>query len=707
MKAHFDWQTEESSPQGDAEFTGNFSASRRTIGCLTFTIILIVIIISAFIWLVNDTQSNAVASVKEDVLLAFELRQQAAGVGDGELFSALLSSKDTAWKRDQERLFASNLINDRIAIGLTANSPTQDHFTLDLSPDLQQAELSFVQEYRIVEVLSSDQEIELLRSLTFHLEDGRWKYAPPDLAFWGPWKEEEGEFISIAYPARDTEFAAPLVDLIDSHLKDLCAKVREENQFGKVFCQGNKPWRIRLHTEEETLLNLADASKVGSSQFDFELPTPTIVGVPLNEKDLEVYLELYTKSILQRMESALLTTAPFPDQHIYALCFQHPLSGQHLYRFDWRLRSWQSVLPQKKFQYLSALPDDSAIMMAEDDTITMIYGNTVGDSTDQNVIWEGNAHSLNLKILLGWIETVDTPYFLLMALPSADNLPDYSALDVLSCNSQSCLAKDLPGFPIPSVLSDASLFVDGSIIVLDPGGGEGMQSLGDGFSPFWINGQTFGYVRFQGDVKSGITTQVVLGDLVTRELRTVVDGFDLSSKTPSSQADGLYIHDVIPNPADSNHLLISSTGIREYSGNYFIFSLDISKNLSEAAQNGLKLEVTRKSSLAGVPGLLSPTGFPTFLPSQNGRWLAITELNSLDRENWTVLIHDLHTGISSEVVKNVLALPGTFPIMDWSRDGEWLMIADREYLHLIAPGNDYEEFIAHDFDACSTVVWAE
>ena len=178
MKAHFDWQTEESSPQGDAEFTANISSSRRTLGCLTFTIILACIIISAFIWQLNDTQSDAVASVKEDVLLAFELRQQAAGVGDGELFSALLSSKDTTWKRDQERLFASNLINDRISLGLAANSPTMDHYTLDLSPDLQQADLSYVQGYRALEVLGSDPEIKLVRYLTFHLEDGRWKYAP-------------------------------------------------------------------------------------------------------------------------------------------------------------------------------------------------------------------------------------------------------------------------------------------------------------------------------------------------------------------------------------------------------------------------------------------------------------------------------------------------------------------------------------------------
>jgi hypothetical protein len=707
MKAHFDWQTEESSLQGDAEFTANIPSSRRTLGCLTFTIILAVIIISAFIWLVNDTQSNAVASVKEDVLLAFELRQQAAGVGDGELFSALLSSKDIAWKRDQERLFASNLINDRITLGLTANSPTMDHYSLDLSSDLQQAELSFVQEYRTGEVFGSDPEIKLLRTLTFDLEDGRWKYAPPDPPFWGPWKEEEGKFISITYPERDSEFAAPLVNLIDGHLKGLCTNVREENQFGRVFCQGNERWRIRLRTDEEALLNLAESSKVGSSEFDFDLPTPTIVGVPLNEKDLGVYFKLYTKSILQRMESALLTTAPFPDQHIYALCFQHPLSGQHLYQFDWRLRSWQSLLPQRPFQYLSAMPDDSVIMLAEDDTFTLIDGNMDADLADHKAIWEGNAHSLNLKLLLGWVETSDAPYFLLMTLPSSDNLPDYSGLDVLSCNVWSCLAEDLPGFPIPSLLSDASLFVDGSTILLDPGDGEEMHPLGDGFSPFWIDGETFGFVRFRGDMESGITTQVVLGELADRELHSVVDGFDLSTKTSSSQGDGLYIHDVIPNPADSNQLLISSTGIRENSGNYFIFSLDISDNLAEAARTGLRLEVTRKSSLAGVPGLLSPTGFPTFLPSENGRWLAITELNSLDRETWTVLIHDLHSGITSEVGKNVLALPGTFPIMDWSRDGQWLMIANREYLHFIAPGNGYEEFIAHDFDACSTVVWAE
>jgi hypothetical protein len=33
------------------------------------------------------------------------------------------------------------------------------------------------------------------------------------------------------------------------------------------------------------------------------------------------------------------------------------------------------------------------------------------------------------------------------------------------------------------------------------------------------------------------------------------------------------------------------------------------------------------------------------------------------------------------------------------------LVADRQFLHLIAPARELQEIIAHDFDACSHVVW--
>ena len=85
----------------------------------------------------------------------------------------------------------------------------------------------------------------------------------------------------------------------------------------------------------------------------------------------------------------------------------------------------------------------------------------------------------------------------------------------------------------------------------------------------------------------------------------------------------------------------------------------------------------------------------------------MTELNSQDRGTWAILIHDLQSGTTSEVSNNVPAMPGNFPLLDWSGDGQWLLIGDRDFLHLIAPGHAYEELIAHDFDACSHIVWAD
>jgi hypothetical protein len=85
----------------------------------------------------------------------------------------------------------------------------------------------------------------------------------------------------------------------------------------------------------------------------------------------------------------------------------------------------------------------------------------------------------------------------------------------------------------------------------------------------------------------------------------------------------------------------------------------------------------------------------------------MTELKGQGSETWTVLVHDLQTGISSEVSDSVPAMPGNFPLLDWSNNGQWLLIADRNYLHLIAPEYEYQELVAHDFDACSHIVWAD
>lgn len=685
----------------------NGPRSRRKLGCLTMTLVVSAVVFSSFAWLLSHRQSEAIAHVREDVLLAFELQQQAATNDDKELFSAMLSSSDLAWKRNQERLLASSLFDDRSSIGLVGDPLSRTQKSLDLSPDLQRAELTYAQAYKAMGSSMDILDIELLHTLVYRLEDGRWLNAPRDPSFWGAWNEIDGQLSSITYPERDVELVRELAKRIDAHLKGLCSDLEEENEYGLAYCAGNAPWRIRLSTDVESLLSLAETPAARSSEFDYELPAPSIIGIPQNETDFESYLEIYLRPLLNRMEAALLSTAPSPNQNIYALCFDHPLSGRHLYLYDWRLRFWRPILAVQTFNHMSALPDDSAIMLADDNTLTVVSARSGSDSTAHAAVWQGEMPSLDAQSLVGWVETADAPYHVIQHSASNSSLSGYSALDLRECDATSCEITKLPGFPVSSHTSDASLYLSGSDIVVVSEPGEVAKAVGRGFSPFWVDDNTFGFVRFAGDMDSGITTQVVLGDLDESELQELFDGADLARAAAIPWENGLFVNEIVPNPVDPNLLLVSSTGIGDYSGRYYIFSADISDRLNQPMRPELELEIARSGTQGGVPGLFTPTGSPPFLVSPDGRWLAMTELKGQGSETWTILVHDLQTGISSEVSDSVPAMPGNFPLLDWSNNGRWLLVADRNYLHLIAPEYEYQEFVAHDFDACSHIVWAD
>lgn len=707
MKTKFDWQTEENSELEQEELAEIKPPSRRRLGCLVMMLAVSAVFISSFVWLINRRQSEALTNVSENVLLAFELQQQAAGNDDKELFSATLSSSDPAWKHDQEQLLAESLFDGRSNMGLVGDPESGIQTTIDLSPDLNKAEVTYAQVYTSVASLTETANLELLHTLVYRLEDGRWLNAPRDLSYWGPWDEINGALFSITYPQRDAELAKKLAEKIDDDLTGLCAGLEEQNDYGLAYCEGYAPWQIRLSTNVESLLDFAETSIAHSSEFDYELPAPSVVGIPRNENEYETYLEIYSRPLLHKMEVALSSTAPYPKQDIYALCFDHPLSGRHLYRFDRRKRSWRPILPAQEFNHLSAFPDDSAIMLVDDNALTVVNVKGHSDSTGHAQIWQGNLSTPDAPSLVGWIESADALYHLVQHSASDTGLPAYSALNLRDCGVETCVPTDLPGFPVPSRSSDASLYLMGSEIVIGYGQNEETQSVGRGFSPFWVDKNSFGFVRFTSDTGAGITTQVVLGERDNADLQVLFDGNDLAREAAIPWESVLYVNEVISNPANPDLLLISSTGIRDYSGNYYVFSANVSERRNQPLQPALKLEMARTGTLGGVPGLLSPTGPPSFLVSADGRWLAMTELNSQDRETWTIVVHDLKRGTTSPVSNSVPAMPGNFPLLDWSNDGQWLLVADRSTIHLVAPEHEHQEVVTHDFDACSHIVWAD
>ncbi len=702
MKTRFDWQADDQSALFEKGRDAEGRSAGKRPGCLVSILTVTAVVVILFAWQFIRRQSKAIASVKEDVVLAFKLQQRAAENGDGELFSSLLSSDDLAWKRDQGRLLEAGLINERAPLNLIGIPHTGTYSSIDLSPNLQQAKLIYGQEYEVSEGAANARELALLNTIFYRMEDGRWKQTAAGRSYWGPTEKREGIFTDISFPRRDAGLAQVLFTRLERHLEQICSEIGDSQNYGSSFCAGTDPLRINLSTEDNSLLKIAVTPVAATSDFDYELPAPSIIGVPQEDGDIDVYLELYERPIIQHMQRLMSSAMPYPNQDIYALCFKHPLNGRHLYRFDWQRRSWYPLLSTHTFKHLSTLPDHSAIMLAGDGIVTVIDISRNLPNAEPVEIRQWNLPEVSSQSLAGWIRSKKTPFHLVQHAAVGGEPPAYSALDLRECDASGCLLEALPGFPIPAAMGDASLYQIGSEIVLESDALDHRINFGAGFTPFWLDDEVFGFVRFAGDRDTGINTEVVLGRIDGDGLKRLFDGSDLAREAGIQFGSVLFVNEVAPNPADSGQLVVSSTGIRDYAGQYYLFSVKVSDPTVEPE---ITLEVARSGSQGGVPGLMTPTGPPLFLFSPDGRWLAITELKSGEKETWTVLAHDLETGTSSQISDSVPAMPGNYPLLDWSSDGQWLLVADRQFLHLISPARELQEIVAHDFDACSHVVW--
>ncbi len=697
MKARFEWQTDEDDPLDQSDDTQAAASPRKKLGCTAAIILVSVVTIFLLTWSIKRRQSNTLGKIREEIILAFELQQTALMKNDSELFRLTLSSSDTLWRQEQKRLFDEGLFYGGLADGAEP--------LLTLSPDLRTAELTYTRSYPSEVGVTGFSDIELLHTATYRLEEKRWLQSAPEASFWGAWQDLDGSLITITTPERDVELAKRLLMELDFAIRSMCAGVEAENIYGVALCEEQLPLRVLLNNDVKTLYTLTGEPVTPDDEYDYELPAPTLVGLPIDEKDYETYFKVYTRPLLHRLEMILQASAPFPSQNIYALCFNHPLEGRHLYRYDRRLNAWEAVMPQKTFRYMSVFPDDSAVMLFDGTTVNVLNSRNDAQFQSPGGIWQRGLPADTSQNLIGWISGV-APYHLAKQTSADGGTSSYSVLDLTECDRNDCYFTDLPGFPNWERSSGISLYQIGSNIYLGTRNGETIRQVGRGFNPFWMDDSTFGYVRFTGERDYGISSELVLGNPDNEDIRILFDGDDLARAAGISEEHVLFINDVVYDPSIPNSLLLSATGIREHSGYYFIFVADLT-GWQNNIQPNLKLAVRRHAAQGSVPGLLTPTGLPPFLVSSSGRWLVMTELHGQDQESWTILIHDLQSGESVELNDSVPAMPGNYPLLDWSEDGQWLLVADRGFLHLIAPQYDYQESIAHSFDACSHIAWAD
>ena len=74
-------------------------------------------------------------------------------------------------------------------------------------------------------------------------------------------------------------------------------------------------------------------------------------------------------------------------------------------------------------------------------------------------------------------------------------------------------------------------------------------------------------------------------------------------------------------------------------------------------------------------------------------------------DSWTVFNLDLEIGGIKTMQIGYPLSTFIHPFMDWSGDGQWLIIVENNFLRMTAPEYDYDRLILHELQACSHVAW--
>src|SRR5690606_618783 len=322
MSAKFDWETdeEERRPQESlwddpTASAGPPPAARRWNWRPAALVLVLALMAGAVIWWRVDRRIDAnLQAITTDVVAGHNLVQRAVADGDEEVFRSALSGRMPDWTAGEVELFAEQLFYDRHPFGL---SPTEgslpiilsepDDETLDeksiyaveLSPDLNEAVVIVEHPYRVE---TSGETVLLRQTSLFRRGDSRWLLSPPLDEFWGDWVTSEGNHLSLIYPQRDEEIASRLAADLDAEIGRMCATLED------IDCSADLYLTVRLQTDPTSLsamsIPLGPLQEAREQEDILELPTPTLVGLPVQEDEAQReagYAALrdgYTRNIL-------------------------------------------------------------------------------------------------------------------------------------------------------------------------------------------------------------------------------------------------------------------------------------------------------------------------------------------------------------------------------------------------------------------------
>jgi len=709
---------------------------------------------AAALVIVSQRAETALAPIRRAVLGSYQQLQYALAESDEKVFDLLLSRASSPDRQNLKTLFTNKAFIDRSALGLRADTGSPQAVEVNLSPDLTEAEVVVDQAYATERGVGITETARLRQTLVFRLDAQRqeWLLGAPGADFWGKSISTEGRFLTLTYPERDASIGSRLARDLDELLGRLCREA------SAGACAPDTPLHMRLDTRLNSLAlalnpDIAAARTISSGQL--LLPAPTLVGMPIDEAGYQALLRYYGRALVRQVVLAgfdrtsdlrvagliqteierqmnrlgllawpdaaainkpIPSTLPAPDQDVALYCIEDAQFGGALLRYSPRTQQWTKEVALSPIVTLLALPGGDGLLMQELPPIGEGRAQDLGQAQDlplpRIVLWRDGRlvtayAGASQTIVLPWPLTFDPSGR--RAILFADQ--DFSGMALLHldrCSANGCDTTPLAGYPAWSP--------DGAQLVLQDWNVESPRLLrGDGdaqtlveiptegnifaFPPFWIDAETYGYVRntyTQSSLSGPLdrTFEVVTASTRDDEPHTLATAEELlaalpEDKRPSTLTIGF---PTIAAPGDSGIVLIfalayeSRIGVAQPSyGVIFVYDWR-----SREVRSFIRLD----QNIAGLPAA-----------SPNGRWLAQNTWDGASAHTWLIL-YNLTQGKSqtfnlSPGSQSLLA----GPMYDWSSDGRWLQVLDNGVLHLIAPDYEYEHIVIPASPGCAFAAW--
>lgn len=339
MANNFEWEAEDGTAFDEEELQQEFHAERpprlrRPLFFLVALALLLLLGVVAFRRL-GQRVTNAAEDVEEAIQSSHALVTSAARSGDLEVLANVLSGRQLDWTDAQLDLVRENLLYDRRPLGLEWQPMESfEGIETSISPDLQVAEVVSLQSYLVQG--DPNNAVSLQQTSVYRRSGNRWLLSPPPFGFWGEKVSTRGHFLQLNVLKRDESLGLRIAADLEATIGAACASLSD------LECQDETRLEVNLIADPTLLLDLEPAeSRLQGSRY-LSLPTPTLVGLPVDESGYRALYRGYAERVVSALIGDLVDWPCCQRAHFYqalldAQLFQLGLNRWRLGREDYRL----------------------------------------------------------------------------------------------------------------------------------------------------------------------------------------------------------------------------------------------------------------------------------------------------------------------------------------------------------------------------------